>query len=94
MPKRAPKGNYGTVNLLPVVSLFDQSSLHTKPVLNEIPLSFEDMDINQGLVLYETNLPTVVRPTKLPLIIETLRDRAIIFIDYVRIINYDILKLH
>ncbi|XP_025410669.1 beta-galactosidase-like [Sipha flava] len=84
-PRRAPKGNYGIVNLLPVVSLFDQTSMHIKPVINEVPLSFEDMDINHGLVLYETNLPTIARPTKLPLIIEKLRDRAIIFLDCVKI---------
>ncbi|XP_025410648.1 beta-galactosidase-like, partial [Sipha flava] len=84
-PKRAPKGNYGTVNLSPVISLLDQTSRRLKPIKNEIPLSFEDMDLNYGLVLYETNLPPVERLTHLPLVIEVLHDRAIIFLNYTKI---------
>lgn len=83
-PKRAPKGNYGTANLSPVISLFDQLSKRMKPVINDSPLCFEDMDINHLLVLYETTLPQVETLTKLPLVIEVLHDRAMVFLNYVR----------
>ncbi|CAH1724816.1 unnamed protein product [Aphis gossypii] len=84
-PKIAPKGNYGTVNLLPVVSLFDSVARRLNPVLNDVPLCFEDMDINHGLVLYETNLPIIEGSNKLPLVIKSLRDRAIIFLNNVKL---------
>lgn len=84
-PKIAPKGNYGTVNLLPVVSLFDNISKRLKPVFNDVPLCFEDMDINHGLVLYETNLPSIGGLKKLPLVIKSLGDRAIVFMNNVRV---------
>ncbi|VVC34719.1 Glycoside hydrolase superfamily,Beta-galactosidase 1-like,Glycoside hydrolase, family [Cinara cedri] len=80
-PKRAPKGNYGTVNLLPVASLLDRVSRRLQPVISQVPLCFEDIDQDHGLVLYETNLPTFEKPTKLPLIVEKLHDRAIIFLN-------------
>jgi len=82
-PKRLPKSNYGTVHMLPVISLFDHASQHYKPIMNDVPLSFEDLDLNHGLVLYETNLPKISGSTKLPLVVNTLRDRAIVFLNYV-----------
>lgn len=84
-PMYAPKGNYGTVNLLPVVNLLENVSRHLQPVINDVPLSFEDMDINQGFVLYETNLPKIEGSTKLPLTIDILHDRATIFLNKVRV---------
>ncbi|XP_025205824.1 beta-galactosidase-like, partial [Melanaphis sacchari] len=84
-PKISPKGNYGTVNLLPVVSLFDNAARRLESILNDVPLCFEDMDINQGLVLYETNLPMITGLTKLPLVIKSLSDRAIIFLNNVKL---------
>lgn len=84
-PKRAAKGDYGTVNLVPVVSLFDRASRRVEPVVNDVPLCFEDMDLNHGLVLYETDLPPIGRSMKLPLVIESLGDRAIVFLNNVRV---------
>jgi len=74
-----------------VVSLFDNVARLFKPVLNNVPLCFEDMDINHGLVLYETNLPPIGGLTKLPLIIESLGDRAIIFLNNVRVLSIKLL---
>lgn len=83
-PNIAPKGNYGTVNLSPVISMFDQLSKRITPVINDIPLCFEDMDINHGLVLYETTLPQAIdRLIELPLVIDVIHDRAIIFLNNV-----------
>jgi len=76
---------------LPVVSLFDSVAQRLKPVLNDVPLCFEDMDINHGLVLYETNLPFIEGSNKLPLVIKSLRDRAIIFLNNVCVYNNIIL---
>lgn len=91
-PKRAPKGNYGMVHLVPVISLFDHvSQQHYKTVKNDVPLSFEDMDINHGLVLYETDLPLIGRLTKLPLSVNILRDRATVFLDNVSVHTFFIL---
>jgi len=66
-----------------VVSLFDNAARRLKPVFNNVPLCFEDMDINRGLVLYETNLPPIGGLTKLPLVIKSLGDRAMIFLNNV-----------
>jgi len=85
-PRRAPKGHYGTVSLSPVVSLFDRASRRLEPVVNDVPLCFEDMDLNHGLVLYETDLPPVVgKSAELPLVVGSLRDRATVFLNHVRI---------
>jgi len=84
-PRRAPKGGYGTVSLSPVVSLFDQASRRLKPVVNDVPLCFEDMDLNHGLALYETDLPPTGKSVELPLVVGSLRDRAIVFLNHVRI---------
>lgn len=67
-----------------MISLFDRASQRLKPFINDVPLCFEDMDLNHGLVLYETNLPPV-GTTKLPLVINSLRDRAIVFLNNVRV---------
>jgi len=64
--------------------MFDNAARRFKSVLNDVPLCFEDMDINHGLVLYETNLPPIGGLTKLPLIIKSLNDRAIVFLNNVR----------
>jgi len=84
--------------MLPVVSLFDNVARRLKPILNNVPLCFEDMDINHGLVLYETNLPPIGGLTKLPLVIKSLGDRAIFFIiiysniSIINILLYNILS--
>lgn len=84
-PTRTPKGIYGTVNMLPVVNLLENVSRRLKPVVNDIPLCFEDMDINHGLVLYETYLPKIEESTKLPLVVNVLNDRATVFLNDVRV---------
>ncbi|XP_050432684.1 beta-galactosidase-like [Adelges cooleyi] len=85
-PKPSLKYSYGTVNMLPVTGLLDQvpRNLFTT-VTNQKPLSFEDIDMNQGLVLYETVLPGNGTAARLPLTINLLRDRAIIFLDHAKL---------
>lgn len=77
------------VNLVPILSLFDHDSRRRhNSVNNEVPLCFEDMDVNHGLMLYETNLPAIEKSTNLPLVINSLRDRGMIFVDGVSVSNY------
>lgn len=85
-PKRAPKGNYGTVRLLPVVSILDRTSRRHKTIISDIPICFEDMDLNNGLALYETHLPSIGEAKRLPLVINSLRDRATVFLNHVRVL--------
>lgn len=69
--------------MLPVVSILDQVSRRLKSIKNDVPLCFEDMDLNQGLVLYETDLPPIDVAIKLPLTINSLSDRATVFLNNV-----------
>jgi len=88
-PTPAPKGAYGKFTLKPLVSIFEKVAQRIKPVISDRPLSFEDMDINTGFVLYETILTNeqknVTNPVNLTL--TTVRDRAIIYLDMVEYIK-------
>ena len=53
--KTAPKGNYGAVNMSQVIDMF---SLKNTPILeklntSEYPLTFEQLNQENGFVLYE-----------------------------------------
>jgi len=86
-PDPAPKGAYGKFYLTPLVSIFEKIAQRIKPVISDVPLSFEDMDINTGFVMYETTLTdeqkNVTNPVNLTL--NTVRDRAIIYLDQVEL---------
>jgi len=84
-PVPVPKGNYGRFPMQPLASLFDKVTQRVRPVDNDVPLSFETMDINSGFVMYETILTddqkSVMSPVNLT--ISTIRDRAIVYLDQV-----------
>lgn len=79
------KGNYGTFTLQPLVSFFEKATQRIKPVDSDVPLAFEDMDINTGFVMYETILKDNQKNFKTPvnLTISTVRDQAIVYLDQV-----------
>ncbi|XP_025407480.1 beta-galactosidase isoform X2 [Sipha flava] len=86
-PIPTPKGAYGTFHVQPVVSFFEKVAQRIKPVISDVPLSFEDMDINTGFLMYETILTNdqkkIINPVNLT--ITTVRDRAIIYLDQVKV---------
>uniref|UniRef100_T1GGQ5 Beta-galactosidase 1-like first all-beta domain-containing protein n=1 Tax=Megaselia scalaris TaxID=36166 RepID=T1GGQ5_MEGSC len=67
----------------PVGKLLNENTLKymsTKSVQSENPQSFEELDQNSGLILYETSLPEIkIDPTLLT--VKNLRDRAFVFVD-------------
>uniref|UniRef100_A0A2S2P399 Beta-galactosidase n=1 Tax=Schizaphis graminum TaxID=13262 RepID=A0A2S2P399_SCHGA len=86
-PVPAPKGNYGTFTMQPLISLFDKAAQRIKPVENDVPLGFEAMGINTGFVMYETILTNEQKDVTVPvnLTISTVRDQATVFIDQVQV---------
>ncbi|XP_025209097.1 beta-galactosidase-like isoform X2 [Melanaphis sacchari] len=86
-PVPAPKGDYGTFKMQPLVSLFEKVSQRIKPVENDVPLGFEVMGINTGFVMYETILTDEQKDVTVPvnLTISTIRDQATIFLDQVQV---------
>lgn len=85
LPVPAPKGEYGTFIMQPLVSLFEKVSQRIKPIESDVPLGFEVMDINSGFVMYETILTNDQKNVTAPvnLTISTIRDQATIFLDQV-----------
>ncbi|XP_027837509.2 beta-galactosidase-like isoform X2 [Aphis gossypii] len=86
-PVPAPKGNYGTFTMMPLVSLFEKATQRIKPIESDVPLGFEIMGINTGFVMYETILTNEQKDNKVPvnLTISTIRDQATIFLDQVQV---------
>lgn len=84
-PVPAPKGNYGKFVLQPLVSIFEKVAQRIKPVTSRVPLSFEDIDINTGFVMYETILPEEYGNNQVPVILTAniVRDRAIVYLNKV-----------
>lgn len=80
LPTVSPKGNYGPVLLEPILKLLDsRSPFVTRRVTGDQPETFEALSINQGFVLYETNLPPVIAD---PAIMQaSTRDRALVYVD-------------
>ncbi|XP_060873591.1 beta-galactosidase-like [Metopolophium dirhodum] len=86
-PNPAPKGAYGKFYLRPLVSIFEKVAQRIKPVISDVPLPFEDLDINTGFVMYETTLTDDQKNVENPvnLTVNTVRDRAIIYLDQVEL---------
>ncbi|XP_012059534.1 PREDICTED: beta-galactosidase [Atta cephalotes] len=80
LPTASPKGNYGPVLLEPVLKLLDnRSPFVVIRATGDQPKTFEALSVNQGFVLYETNLPPSISD---PAILHaTTKDRALIYID-------------
>jgi len=86
-PNPSPKGAYGKFYLKPLVSIFEKVAQRIKPVISNVPLPFEDLDINTGFVMYETTLTDDQKNVENPvnLTVSTVRDRAIIYLDQVEL---------
>jgi len=84
----APKGDYGTFTMQPLVSIFEKVTQRIKPIESDVPLGFEIMGINSGFVMYETILTNDQKDVTTPvnLTISTIRDQATIFLDQVYVI--------
>ncbi|XP_060865997.1 beta-galactosidase-like [Metopolophium dirhodum] len=93
-PNPAPKGAYGKFYLRPLVSIFEKVAQRIKPVISDVPLPFEDLDINTGFVMYETTLTDDQKNVENPvnLTVNTVRDRAIIYLDHVQVGTMNRLK--
>ncbi|XP_077279071.1 beta-galactosidase-like isoform X2 [Temnothorax americanus] len=80
LPTASPKGNYGPVLLEPVQKLLDsQSPFAVIRTTGHQPKTFEALSVNQGFVLYETELPS---PFSDPAILRaTTKDRALVYVD-------------
>ncbi|CAI6367734.1 unnamed protein product [Macrosiphum euphorbiae] len=85
------KAAYGTFHLQPLVSLFEEVTHRITPVLSAKPLTFESMDINTGFVMYETILLNKFE-NPVNLTVNSLRDRAIIYLDQVQVGTMNRLK--
>ncbi|XP_059620871.1 beta-galactosidase-like [Phlebotomus argentipes] len=83
IPEPAPKLDFGKVFLTPRLNLLSRHArrrLCRSPVFSRMPVSFEVLDQNAGVVLYETPLPRLKRDPS-ALTIGKLRDRALVYID-------------
>lgn len=80
LPTVSPKGNYGPVLLEPIQKLFDsRSSFVVSLATGNRPKTFEHLSVNQGFVLYETNLPPSIFD---PVILRAItKDRALVYVD-------------
>lgn len=84
-PVPMPKGNYGRFTMTPLVNLFEKVTQRIKPIESDVPLAFENMDIDSGFVMYETVLTNDQNriTTPINLTISTIRDRAYIYLNQV-----------
>ncbi len=73
------KEAYGKVMLLKRADLFENIDNISKPIYDSNPLSFEELDVDTGYVLYESDFEGPFE--NLELEIDDLRDRAIIYVD-------------
>ncbi|XP_022174724.1 beta-galactosidase-like isoform X2 [Myzus persicae] len=83
----APKGNYGTFTMQPLVSIFEKVTQRIKPIESDVPLGFEIMGFKSGFVMYETTLTNDQKFVTAPvnLTISKIRDQATIFLDQVQV---------
>uniref|UniRef100_A0A0A9X8K5 Beta-galactosidase n=2 Tax=Lygus hesperus TaxID=30085 RepID=A0A0A9X8K5_LYGHE len=80
--KTKPKGDYGIVEMEPVVSLL-QSSIGSEPVETVYPLTMESFNQSYGFIAYTH---TVTDPPKDPSVLQVnIRDRALVLLDNVEI---------
>lgn len=81
-----PKGNYGSLGLNPTLPLLSNeglSRLGTKKWKHALPKTMEYLQQYSGFVLYETKIPAK-RPDPSVLTVESLGDRALVYVDNVR----------
>ncbi|XP_011706917.1 PREDICTED: beta-galactosidase, partial [Wasmannia auropunctata] len=80
LPTASPKGNYGPVFLEPVLKLLDSRSPFVMiQETSDQPKTFEALSVNQGFVLYESNLPPSFSD---PAILRAMTmDRALVYVD-------------
>lgn len=78
------KAAYGVYYLQPLVSIFETVTHRIEPVSSDNPLTFEVMDINTGFVMYETMLLNNNFQNPVNLTVNSVRDRAIIYLDQVK----------
>ncbi|XP_018406225.1 PREDICTED: beta-galactosidase-like [Cyphomyrmex costatus] len=83
LPIVSLKGNYGPVLLEPVMKLLDSRSPFVVVQASEDqPKTFEALSVNQGFVLYETNLPPSISDLADSAILRaTTKDRALVYVD-------------
>lgn len=86
------KAAYGVYYLQPLVSIFETVTHRIEPVSSDIPLTFEVMDINTGFVMYETMLLNNNFQNPVNLTVNSVRDRAIIYLDQVQVGTMNRLK--
>lgn len=83
MPKKKPTISLPAIILKPVGSIMSpqgRTLLGSRPIVSEKLLTFEELNQFSGFVLYETELPKLTRDPS-NLIITSLRDRALIYVD-------------
>ncbi|XP_076035693.1 beta-galactosidase-like isoform X2 [Oratosquilla oratoria] len=78
-PKPTPKEAYGDVPVIPIGSLFELAEV-SQSVIRPWPVSFEDLSVQNGLVLYQTNITFMV-PDPARLSLNDVHDRAYVFVD-------------
>uniref|UniRef100_A0A1B6C0R4 Beta-galactosidase n=1 Tax=Clastoptera arizonana TaxID=38151 RepID=A0A1B6C0R4_9HEMI len=79
IPRPQLKGDYGMVEMVPIVSLFDAPSQYL-PVRARYPLTFEALQQSYGFILYETKVPDKIGDPAI-LKVEKLHDRAIVYLE-------------
>uniref|UniRef100_A0A0P4WBE4 Beta-galactosidase n=2 Tax=Scylla olivacea TaxID=85551 RepID=A0A0P4WBE4_SCYOL len=79
VPPASPKFGYGKVSLAPTGSVFQMADLLQK-VTNKWPLTFEELLVPNGIVVYQTVLPfRIADPARLTL--GDIHDRGYVFVD-------------
>lgn len=79
LPEPIPKINYGKINILESVKLFDSLEVISEPVRRTHPETMEELGQDYGFILYRT---TIEGPKpEAQLTIQDVRDRALVFID-------------
>lgn len=85
LPDPSKKTKYPSIKLRPINSILSsngRSKLGSEPKQTGGKLwTFEELDQNSGFVLYETKLPSQFTRDPAELVVEKLRDRALVYID-------------
>ncbi|XP_068220921.1 beta-galactosidase-like [Palaemon carinicauda] len=79
VPPPSPKFTYGKVAMEIVTNVF-QMKLHLDHVNATWPLTFEELFVSNGLVIYQTVIPFRIDDPS-PLVIDEIHDRGYVFVD-------------
>lgn len=79
LPTPSPKGNYGPVLLEAISELFDDNLFVVSESVADYPKTFETLSVNQGLVLYETELPSSIPDEYI--LSATTKDRGLVYVN-------------